>query len=101
MLVGLDTIVARNSEISCASIGPSETAMMNVKVGECYSLNAVGSRIWELMEMPKTMAELCTRICEEFEVDAKTCEIAVLKFVGELIELGIVSEDKQALSSQA
>ena len=53
---------------------------------------AVASRVWELLETPKTIAQLCAQICEEFEVDMQTCEAEVLKFVQVLIDNGIVNE---------
>jgi hypothetical protein len=40
-----------------------------------------------------TVARLCALLCEEFEVDAQTCEAEVLKFVQDLIDNSIVHED--------
>ncbi|MGO8833961.1 MAG: PqqD family protein, partial [Roseiarcus sp.] len=50
------------------------------------------SRIWELLETPKTVAQLCAQLCEEFEVDEPTCEAEVLKFTGDLVDNGMVHE---------
>ena len=66
--------------------------MMSIEAGRYYGLNAVGSRIWELLDTPMSVAGLCRRILEEFEVDGPTCETAVLGFVGDLIGNGIVHE---------
>jgi hypothetical protein len=41
---------------------------------------------------PKNDSQLCAAICEEFEINAQTCETTVLKFVNELIDNGIVRE---------
>ena len=92
MSIELDTILSRNDNILHASVGSEETVMMNVDAGCYYGLNAVASRIWELLETPKTIALLCAQICEEFEVDAQTCEAEVLKFVQDLINNGVVHE---------
>ena len=92
MSIGLDTILSRNDDILHASVGSEEAVMMSVTAGRYYGLNAVASRIWELLETPKTIAELCAQICEEFEVDAQTCEAEVLKFVQDLIDNGVVHE---------
>jgi hypothetical protein len=86
------TKLIRNSDILYAPVGTEEAVMMSVEAGRYYGLNAVGSRIWELLETPKTVAQLCAQICEEFEVDAQTCEADVLKFTGSLIDQGIVNE---------
>jgi hypothetical protein len=88
--ITLDTAVSRIGETLYARVGTEEAVMMSVTAGRYYGLNAVAVRIWELLERPMTIAELCARLCEEFEVDAQTCEAEVLKFVNELIDNGIV-----------
>jgi Coenzyme PQQ synthesis protein D (PqqD) len=87
--VTLDTVVSRSGEILYARAGTDEAVMMSVTAGRYYGLNAVASRIWELLERPMTIAELCARLSEEFEVDAKTCEAEVVNYVNELIDNGI------------
>ena len=64
--------------------------MMSIEAGRYYGVNAVGARIWELLETPHTIKQLCAQICEEFDVDTQTCEAAVLDFTRELISNGIV-----------
>jgi hypothetical protein len=73
-----------------SSAGSEEGVMLNVAAGKYYGLNAVAARIWELLEQPMTVAQLCAKICEEFEVDRQTCEAAVLKFADETIDNNIV-----------
>lgn len=90
MSIGLNTTLNRNDDLLHASVGAEECVMMSIEAGSYYGLNAVGSRIWELLESPKTVAQLCTQICEEFEVDEQTCEDAVVKFVDDLIKNRIV-----------
>jgi len=92
MSIALDTTLSHNGDILYASVGTEEAVMMSVEVGRYYGLNAVGSRIWELLETPKTVTELCALLSEEFEVEAQTCEAEVLKFVQDLVDNGIVHE---------
>jgi hypothetical protein len=92
MSIGLNTALSRNSDILYAPVGSEEMVMMSVTAGRYYGLNTVASRVWELLETPKTIAQLCAQICEEFEVDAQTCETEVLKFVQDLISNGVVHE---------
>ncbi|MGH6845870.1 MAG: PqqD family peptide modification chaperone [Methylocella sp.] len=88
--IALDTILSRTGETLYARASTDEAVMMSVTAGRYYGLNAVALRIWELLERPATIGWLCARLCEEFEVDAQTCEAEVLKFVNELIDNGIV-----------
>jgi hypothetical protein len=90
MAVTLDTTLSRNGDILYASVNTENSVMMSVAAGEYYGLNAVAARIWELLEQPMTVAQLCAQIREEFDVDMQTCEAAVLKFADEIINNGIV-----------
>jgi len=90
MTIGLDTTLSRNSDILHAPVGTEEAVMMSVAAGKYFGVNAVGARMWELLETPKTISQLCTQICAEFEVDAPTCEASILKFTDELIANEIV-----------
>ncbi len=92
MSITPETKLIRNGDILHAPVGTEETLMMSVKAGRYYGLDAVASRIWELLETPKTVAQLCAQICQEFEIDAQTCEADVLKFTGDLVDNRIVHE---------
>jgi len=92
MTIGLDATLSRNSDVLYAPVGTEHAVMMSIEVGRYYGVNAVGTRIWELLETPMTVAQLCAHIREEFDVDAWTCETEVLKFVNDLIDNGIVYE---------
>jgi coenzyme PQQ synthesis protein D (PqqD) len=92
MAVKVDTRLSRNGEILYAAVGTEEAVMMSVSAGRYYGLNAVAARIWELLERPRTIAELCALLQEEFEIDARTCEAEVLIFVDDLIGNEIVHE---------
>jgi len=94
MAITLDTMLSRNGDILHASVDTEEAVMLNVADGKYYALNAVAARIWELLERPMTVAQLCAQICEEFEVDRQTCEAAVLKFADDAIDNGIVRSSK-------
>ena len=85
-----DAALKRDGEIISASVGTEEIVMLSVKAGRYYGLNAVGRRLWELLEQPRTRAELRAAICAEFEVDEATCEADIAKFLGEMIDNGLV-----------
>lgn len=88
----MDTALSRNGEMIYAATGPEEMVMMSVDAGRYYGLNAVASRIWELLATPRCPSQLCRQILEEFEVDAATCDTEVRRFLGELLNHGIIHE---------
>jgi hypothetical protein len=90
MPITLDTTLSRNGDILYSAVGSDDAVMLSVTAGKYFGLNAVAARIWELLERPMTVTELCGKLCEEFEVDMQTCEAAVLNFSGEIVDNGIV-----------
>ncbi|NLD64883.1 MAG: PqqD family protein [Bacteroidales bacterium] len=62
-----------------------ELVLMSPTAGFYYSLDPVGSRIWELLsEKPSTVDELADRLMEEYEVDRETCLNDVLAFIDDM-----------------
>lgn len=89
MVITLDTVLRRDPDIIYAALG-NDGVMLNIKAGRYHSVNDVGARIWELLEIPRTAADLRDRLLEEFEVEEGACQAAVLEFVGSLAERGVV-----------
>jgi hypothetical protein len=87
--IDLNAKIVRNQEIVFSSMD-SDTVMMSIEMGEYYGTNPVGSRIWELLEQPRTPAGLCDILVEEYSVPAPECRREVLEFVGQLLEKKLV-----------
>jgi hypothetical protein len=88
--IALETMLSRDSEILHAAVNTDELVMLSISASRYYGLNSVAARIWELLETPMTVAQICARLCEEFEVDVQECQTAVLKFANELVDNGVV-----------
>jgi hypothetical protein len=55
-----------------------------------YSLNAVGSTIWQALERPKAVNELAVMLESEYEVSSDQAKEDVEKFVEEMRSNGLV-----------
>ena len=55
-----------------------------------YTMNEVASRIWELLDGEKRVAEIGDAILEEFEVSAKEAEADLVQFLQQLEQVGAV-----------
>jgi Coenzyme PQQ synthesis protein D (PqqD) len=89
--ISLETTLSRSGDdILYAPVNTGELVMLSIGASRYYGLNSVGARIWELLEMPMTVAQICARLCEEYKVEAPECETEVLKFANELVHNGIV-----------
>jgi len=83
-------IVVRSATILGADVG-SDFVALDAERGVCYSLNRVGSRIWQLIGEPTKIEALCAQLVAEFNVDATTCEQQTLDLLNELKAEGLLS----------
>ena len=86
-----ETVIARRGEPLTAAVD-DDLVMFDAERGEYFGLDRIGRRIWELLETPRSVDELCTALTAEFEVTDETCRAEVGTFVerlhdAELVEL--------------
>jgi hypothetical protein len=55
-----------------------------------YSLDAVGARIFELLQEPTSLGAVLDRVVAEFEVDAETARADLFALVESLVERNLV-----------
>ena len=67
-----------------------ELVMMDIELGKYFSLNPVATRIWDLLEKPMEIGELCGLLGEEYDVDRDQCSTEVEEYVIEMVKLGFV-----------
>jgi hypothetical protein len=68
-----------------------ETVILDLATGTYFGLDPVGARIWELIGEGKTLAEVCDRMLEEYEVAREELERDTLKLAQDLVAQGLVS----------
>ncbi len=79
----LNECLRQNPDLVTADMD-GEKVMMSVVNGQYFGINAVGARVWDLLEPQRSIGEICRQITEEFEVDAAQCRSDVLTFLAEL-----------------
>lgn len=87
----LNTKCVRNSEIEFRNID-DEIVMMSVEMGEYFGINPVGSRIWALLETPRTCVEICEVLLEEYDVQSSQCQKELEEFIGKLLDKNLIVE---------
>ena len=82
-------VVRSDSPLSSELDG--ETVLLHVDTGTYHGLDAIGTRIWTLIERPTKVSALCDTLCEEFDVEREPCERDVVSFLESLKEAELVS----------
>jgi hypothetical protein len=67
-----------------------ELVMLDPRSSEYFGLDAVGHRIWELLEQPTSVDLLVTQLVNEYEVDIERCRAEVTELVDFMIDAGLV-----------
>ena len=73
-----------------ASDVAGETVILGLSAGRYYGLDAIGSRVWQLIQEPKSIAEIVRTIVAEYEVEPARCEADLLALVQKLADAGLV-----------
>jgi coenzyme PQQ synthesis protein D (PqqD) len=82
-------MIARQGNWVSGKVG-EELVLMNTETGSYMALNDVGTRVWEMLETPRELDEICTLLLEEFEVAPEACRAEVKQFLNELAGHGAV-----------
>ena len=82
-------MIARNEEIIFSSLD-EETVMMSIEKGLYYGLDKVGRRLWEMLETPCLVSDMCGRLVDEYDVSPEQCSSDVLVFLDRMIENSLV-----------
>jgi hypothetical protein len=81
-------VVATEDQVSCDLSG--EAAILNLKSGVYYGLDAVGSAIWSLIQKPKTVSEVCDALLQTYEVEQGRCEGDLLALLEEMADAELI-----------
>ncbi|MGH7444248.1 MAG: PqqD family peptide modification chaperone [Longimicrobiales bacterium] len=84
-----DVVVAAQGQVA-ADVG-GEVVILNLERGEYFGLNAVGSRIWELIREPRAVLEVRDQLLLEYvDVDSERCTADLLAVLNEMLEASLV-----------
>lgn len=82
-----------------------ETLVVPVRGGvgdlaSIYSLNELGSFLWQQLNPPKTFNELVNSVVDEYEVSAKTAQNDIRAFLDKIKDAGLIAETVIAPSAK-
>lgn len=89
MEIGKNTILKPNPDI-IGRVVDNEAVLVMPKQGKVKVLNEVGAVIWELIDGQRSIQEIISKICSEFEIDQNTAEADTLNFIADLIAKELV-----------
>jgi hypothetical protein len=82
-------MVTQDKEPIAASVD-DEIVMLSARAEAYFGFDGVGSEIWNMIEQPRRVSEICAGLIANYDVEARTCENDVLKFLNELLGHGLI-----------
>jgi len=87
----LDKRLARSERFAWRVI-EDEAVLVDRDEEEVLRLNLIAAEIWQALDGSRSIAEIIDQIHQSFDVDRKTAENDVLRFVKELFKRELVEE---------
>jgi coenzyme PQQ synthesis protein D (PqqD) len=78
------TIISRHAETVAVEID-GEVMLMSLQSGRTFGLDKRGTRIWELLEQPQTLAALVDALVKQYDTTPEQCQADVLEFLGRMV----------------
>jgi hypothetical protein len=88
MTIELSTVVVRTAGLLTAPVD-DEIVILNPGRDNYVGLDAVGHAVWNLIEQPHEVAELCRKLSRDFDATPEQIAADVLPFLAEMADEGI------------
>lgn len=79
-MITLDTKITIPDTLFLQTVD-DDTILLDTNTQEYFSLNELGTTIWDIMSKANNLKEVKKEILEKYEVDEKQVESDILKFV--------------------
>ena len=89
MPTNLSTIVKQSKDQASCCLN-DEVAILNLQSAMYFGLDEVGAYIWQALNVPQPVGEICNMVLDSFEVDPERCRTDVLDFITKLEKEGLV-----------
>ncbi len=82
--------VVKRSDNQAFCVLDDEVALLNLDRAHYFGLNDTGAHIWQSLERPRSIADLCDDVLAHFEVAPDVCRQDVLDFLAKMQEAGLI-----------
>ena len=92
-------VFERSPNVVFRNVGPDAVLVpVRRNVGDLdavYTLSPVAVLIWNLLDGKRSIDDIVTAICDEFDVDRTAASADVAEFVADLSEAALISQGKR------
>lgn len=93
------TVYQRSArQVSCKI--NDEVAILNLDRAFYFGLQGVGVHIWDSLEQPRSIDDLCTSVAAEFDVSQEACKADIVQMLTNLEEEGLIDSSSARREAQ-
>jgi hypothetical protein len=85
-----ETTKVRSTKHVFAREFDGELVLLDLARGDYYGLDAIGARLWNGLVGGRTVADIATELCTEYDVEAATLRADLLALARDLAEKGLL-----------
>lgn len=88
-----NSILAASQEQVSADLSNDKSqgaVILGFRDGMYFELNEVGSRIWYLIQEPRSIQSILEVLMEEYDVSVEQCEADILGLANQLLSRGLI-----------
>ncbi len=67
-----------------------EMVLLHLNSGTYFSLDPIGTRVWQILQEGRPLPHVLTTLLEEFDVDEASCRADLVRLLSELCEHGLL-----------
>lgn len=75
-----------------------EIVILSLEDGTYYGLNPVGAQVWELIQEPTTVTEICDQLLRKYDVDPQRCQRETIGILEDLQKHDLIEVNEPAES---
>ena len=91
----LDRIILRPSPDVQGTTMEGETVLLHLSTGRYYTLNRVGSVIWEHCTGHSTMSDIHAVLCDRFEVASERALDDLVALINQMVQEGLLQQERR------
>ncbi len=90
-MINQQSVFGRRDRVMMQQV-EGDSVLLDIDNGEYFSLNEVGSRVWELCDGARSLASIAQTICEEYDVEPSVALSDASELLEGLAGAGLVAE---------
>lgn len=75
--------VIRVSDILSTEVN-GETVLLSLERQRYFGMRTTSQRVWQLLEAPRTLAQICDQLVSEYDIEPRACEREAEVFMRDL-----------------